>query len=176
MSKAGMDRENPFIARSEEALMAQLGGSERGGRAAQRSFLADGWRQNLGWLFIGVLITNGLWGLAALIEADPPRFGLRALSAVMQFLIAWLLAWGLTRRRRPIVEIENGVVRYGAGYPAGIRRTVNLRDVARVRPIGASVELVKKDGDAVLLWLGDLSRESRVAVRSTIEEGLGPSA
>ena len=139
---------------------------------ARNIFLADGWRLNLVWLLIGVFTVTSVFFLTTLGDAAPPRRTLQLLAGVSQLVMVPYLAWGLTHRRRPIVEIVNGVFRYCSLYWTGAGKTVELGDVASVRLNGTRLELSKREGKAVRFWLGDLSVQSREAVRSAIEEGI----
>ena len=138
----------------------------------KKSFVADGWRIKLAIPLVVLITAGAIWSLGRGSETFDLTSILRLTSSLSGLGVAAYLVWGLAHRRRPIVEISNETIEYGSVYWFRMRRTVGLRDLATVSLTGARLELTTQSGDALKLWLGDLSRKSREAVRSAIEEGI----
>lgn len=138
----------------------------------KKSFVADGWRIKLAIPLVMWITAGAIWSLSRGNDSSELESILRLTSGISGLGVAAYLAWVLAHRRRPIVEISNDTVEYGSVFWFWTRRTVGLRDLTRVSLKGSRLELTTRSGDALKLWLGDLSRKSREAVRSAIEEGV----
>lgn len=137
-----------------------------------RAFIADGWRVKLAGPVMTMTALSAVWSLSRGFDSFDVMSILRLTSGISGLGVAAYLAWGLAHRRRPVLTISNEALEYGSIYWLKTRRTAGLRDLTGVSLEGMRLKLETRSGERLTVWLAQLSRKSRDAVRSAIEEGI----